>query len=65
MTEWGVQYEDPSQIRMDGVISTVTVTVGSEELARKAVTWDHSPWDRKQNIRVVRREVTEWVEVTP
>jgi hypothetical protein len=60
ITEWGVRYEIPNPEPLHS--ATRTSVVANEELARAAVR-NGAPI-RALNRRVVRREVTEWTEVT-
>ena len=59
VTEWGVRYEVPNPEPLHS--PTRTVVVAHEEYARAAVL-NGAPI-RALNRRVVRREVTEWIEV--
>lgn len=60
--EWGIRYrsEDPTMDEPEG--RTVTMKVASEDVARAATKWDHGAWKGRE-VKVVRREVTEWEEV--
>ena len=59
-TEWGIRYRDDRTPSMTGPVF-ITMTVGSEEIARTAKTWTHGSW-RDRDVVVVSREVTEWEE---
>jgi len=59
-TEWGIRYEVPDPEPMHS--PTMTSIVACEEYARAAAR-NGAPI-RALNHRVVRREVTEWIEVT-
>lgn len=60
-TEWGIRYEVPDPEPLHS--ATHTAVVADEVLARACVR-NGAPI-RALNRRVVRREVTEWIEVTP